>query len=174
VGEPGYTRGKLSLLRPELELIVVLGHAFYKDFSISLANILYLEYLRGITNKGVLEAVFKYYPHLLKPFKLLNYLTHSLRDAIYADKYLITDEAGNNLEYLLIRKSIYKALRKKQGTIPLPLLTIANNYVGTARMLIENRKFRQLCELLNLPRSRGVGLLFRRIGVLPPEETIRM
>jgi hypothetical protein len=174
VGETGYTRGKLSLLRPELELIVVLGHAFYKDFSISLANILYFEYLRGITNKGVLEAVFKYYPHLLKPFKLLNYLTHSLRDAIYADKYMIADEAGNNLEYLLIRKSIYKALRKKQGAIPLPLLTIANNYVETARMLIENRKFRQLRELLNLPRSRGVGLLFRRIGILPPEETIRM
>jgi len=174
VGEIGYTSGELSLLRPELELIVVLGHAFYKDFSISLANILYFEYLLGITNKSVLEAVFKYYPHLLKPFKLLNYLTRSLRDAIYADKYVVADEAGNNLEYLLIRKSIYKALRKEQGVFPLPLLTVANNYVETARMLAENRKFRQLRELLNLPRSRGVGLLFRRIGMLPPEETIRM
>jgi len=174
VGELGYTSGKLSLLRPELELIVVMGHAFYKDFSISLANILYFEYLRGITNKGVLETVFKHYPHLLKPFKLLNYLIHSLWDAIYADKYLITDEAENNLENLLIRKSVHKALRKKQGAFPLPLLTIVNNYVETARMLIENHKFRQLHELLYLPRSRGVGLLFRRIGILPPEETIRM
>jgi hypothetical protein len=174
VGEIGYTSGELSLLRPELELIVVLGHAFYKDFSISLANILYLEYLRGITNKGVLEAVFKYYPHLLKPFKLLNYLTRSLRGAVYADKYVVADEAGNNSEYLLIRKSIYKALRKEQGVFPLPLLTVAINYVETARMLIENRKFGQLRELLNLPRSRGVGLLFRRIAMLPSEETIRM
>jgi hypothetical protein len=174
VGEIGYTSGELSLLRPELELIIVLGHAFYKDFSISLANILYFEYLLGITNKGVLEVVFKYYPYLLKPFKLLNYLTHSLREAIYTDKYAVADEAGNNLEYLLIRKSIYKTLRKEQGVFPLPLLIVAINYVETARMLAENRKFRQLHELLNLPRSRGVGLLFRRIGMLPPEETIRM
>jgi len=174
VGKLGCGSGKLNLLRPELELIVVLGHAFYKDFSISLANILYFEYLREISNKGVLEDIFKYYPYLLKPFKLLNHLACSLRNAIYAGKYLVVDEAENNLEYLLIRKSVYKALKKKQGEFPLPLFIIANNYMKTTRTLIENCRFRQLLELLNLPRSRGVGLLFRRIGMLPPEETIRL
>jgi hypothetical protein len=174
VDEVGYTSGKLNLLRPELELIVVMGHTFYKDFSISLANTLYFKYLRGTIDKGVLETIFKYYPHLIKPFKLLKYLIYYLQNAIYADKYLTTDRTENNLEHLLIRKSVHKALREKRGTFLLPLFTIVNNYVETTRILIENNRYRQLHELLNLPRSRGVVLLFRRLCELPPEETIRM
>jgi hypothetical protein len=173
VDETGYTSGKLSLLRPELELIVVMGHAFYKDFSISLANILYFDYLRRTISGSILNAILEHYPYLLKSFKLLNYFVNSLLDIIHTGKCYTISDPNSSLEYLLMRKSICEAFRKKQGFFPLPLLIVATNYVKTTTILIKNHKNHQLYELLNLPRSRGVGLLFRRIGALPPEETIR-
>ena len=172
--EIGYTIRKLSLLKPELELVVITGHTFYKDFSISLANILYFDYLRRIINGSVLNRILEHYPYLLKPFKLLNYFVNFLQDTIRIGKYPITSDSKKCLEYLLMRKSICEVLRKGQGTFPLPLPIVARNYVETTSMLVKNHKYNQLYELLNLPCSRGVGLLFRRIGVLPLEETIRV
>jgi hypothetical protein len=174
IGEIGYINKGLSLLKPELELIVITGHAFYKDFLISLANTLYYKYLQEIIDGDTLKTIFEYYPHLFKPFKTLNYLVNSLRDIIYIDKYSIDKDSHRSLEYLLVIRSVHGALRKGRGILPLPVTIIVSNYVKTAKVLVKNRKFHQLRELSNLPRSRGVGLLFRRIGVLPPEETIRM
>jgi hypothetical protein len=172
--EIGYTSRKLSFLKPELELVVITGHTFYKDFSISLANILYFDYLRRTINRSILNTILEHYPYLLKPFKLLDYFVNSLQDTIHIGKYPITSDSMKCLECLLMRKSICEVLRKEQGTFPLPLPIAARNYIETANTLVKNHKYNQLYELLNLPRSRGVGLLFRRIGVLPPEETLRV
>ena len=174
IGEIGCIDRGLSLLKPELELIAIIGHAFYKDFSISLANILHFEYLRETAARSPLTMIFDYYPYLLKPFKMLNYLANSLRDITCESKHSTKKDSPRSLEYLLVTKSIRKALRKKRGMFPLPMTIIVNNYIETAKVLIKNRKFHQLKELSNLPRSRGVGLLFRRLGILPPEETIRI
>ena len=173
IGGIGYIKDGLNLLRPELELCTVIGHAFYKDLTISLANILHARFLLGIINRGTLSIIFDNYQYLVKPFKLLNTIINLLQGLLYTNKSNAKFEQGG-LEYLLISKSVYETLEKGRGIFNIPLTLVASTYMETANKLIKGHRYHQLEELLTLPHSRGIALLFRRMGVLPPEETIRI
>jgi len=174
VKEIGCIKNGLSLLRPELELNVVIGHTFYKDFAISIANILYARHLLRRIDKHYLSLVFDNHRYLVRPFKLLNYIITIFQEIFNVSGN--SEERGfqRSKEYLFIMRNFYRVIRGRRGILSIPLVLVAGIYGETMKILMEDRRYRQLREIINLPRSRGVKLLFRRIGFLPPEETIRV
>jgi hypothetical protein len=74
LGEIGYIKNNLKVLRPELELSIIAGHAFYKDFTISLASILHAWYLFDTVNKSILSTILSFHQHMVKPLKYLAFL----------------------------------------------------------------------------------------------------
>lgn len=173
-GEIGYMRNGLNLLRPELELCVIVGHAFYKDFTISLANILHFMHLLETIDRKVVKIVFANYPYLARPFKMLSFLTNLLQMVLHSNKDSIMRRFQGSVEHVLLAKSFYKSITNYSGSFNIPLVLSMNVYRETIYMLIKRRQYSQLEEIVNLPRSRGIRQLFMRIGALPPEEPIKV
>jgi len=173
-GEIGYMINGLNLLRPELELSVIMGHAFYKDFQISLANILYFIHLLKTIDKEAIKVIFVSYPYLARPFKILSFLTNLLQMALHSSNSSIMRKFQGDMEYVLPAKSFYKSIINYNGYFNIPLILSMDVYRETIYVLIKRRQYSQLKEIVCLPRSRGIRQLLTRIGALPPEEPIRV
>lgn len=174
IGDIGYISNGLSLLRPEIELTVVIGHTFYKDLEIPIANILHARDLLKIIDKHRLGVILSNYRYLLRAFKLLNYIVSIFHKILNTDVDVEKRSFQKDREYFIMARSFYSAIKEMRGSIKIPLVLVAELYGETIKILVESRRYTQLKEIINLPRSRGIGLLLRRIGFLPPEETIKV
>jgi len=170
----GCVSNRLHLLRPEIELLIVVGHTFYKDFEISLANILYARYLLKRVNKHYLSKVLSEYRYLLRPFKLTNFIVNTFHYILNAGTISKRQSSQEEIVYYIMERIIYNSIKELRGNIRIPLILAAKLYGEVIKVLAENHRYTQLREIVSLPRSRGTGILFRRIGLLPPEETIKV
>jgi len=173
-GEIGYMKNGLNLLCPELELGVIVGHAFYKDFQISLANILHSTYLLRTINKAVVKVIFANYPYLIRPIKMLSLLTNLLQMTLHNNENSLTRKHHGSTEYAPLIKSFYKSITNYNGHFNIPLILSMDVYRETIYMLVKRRQYSQLKEIARLPQSRGISQVLRRIKVLPPEEPFRV
>ena len=173
VGEIGYIKNDISLLRPELELTIITGHSFFKDLVVSLADLISAGYLIKTADKKTLTIILKHNKHMIMPFSMIYYLTNIFKD-IFSDDLQSNPSDKCSTKFMLLTQHTLNQLRECNGRITIPLFLSIEVYLKTLAILIEEHRYKQLLEIVEMPQSRGVKLFFRRLGFLPQEETIRI
>jgi hypothetical protein len=173
IGEIGYIRNGMSLLRPELELAIIAGHVFFKDLAVPLADLIYTDYLIKTVDEKTFTIILEHNKHLITPFSMIYYLT-------YVFKKIFSNDFRNRLpdkyskKFIPLARHALNQLRECSGRITIPLLLFIEVYLETIATLIGEHHYKRLLEIVKMPQSRGVKLFFRRLGVLPQKETIRV
>lgn len=173
IGKIGYIRNGMSLLRPELELAVITGHVFFKDLAVSLADLIYTDYLIKIVDEKNLTTILEHNKHLITPVSMMYYLTNVFREILSDKDFRKSFPDKCSKKIMLLAYHALNQLRKCNGHITIPLLLSISVYLETFTALIKERRYKQLLEIVKMPQSRGVKLFFRRLRILPQEETIR-
>jgi len=167
INELGYFKENICFLRPELELAVVAGHAIFKDFAISLANILYADYLLKVSEGQLLSLILKHNPHLIKPVEIIY-------DVVNVFKAIIVSNLDTNLinQKNVLNATMIHQLSIGKGNFTIPFIVSIEAYLKAFLMSMESHNYKGLLEIVSLPRSRGVKILFRRLNLLPPDEDV--
>lgn len=168
--EIGFFKGSISMLRPELELAILAGHAIFKDFSISLANIIYSDYLLKNSKKHILSTIIGHDTHLAIPLETLFSITHIFKEFIRKSHSRFTNIDGSH-KFLI--KHIVSQFKMSKGIFTVPLMISTDAYLKTFTIFLKKHNYDRILEILMLPQSRGIRIFFRRLGLLPYEETIK-
>jgi hypothetical protein len=169
----GYIRNGISLLRPELELVIITGHVFFKDLSVSLADLIYADLLIKIINEKDFITILEYNRHLIMPFGVMHYLTSVFKGNFSNDfQSRLPDKYSK--KFMPLARHVLNRLKECGGRITIPLSLSIEVYLEVMSAYIRERHYKRLLEIIKLPQSRGVKLLFRRLGILPQEEAIRI
>jgi hypothetical protein len=154
-----------------LELIIIAGHVFFKDFIVSLADLIYADYLIRTIDEKDFITVLEHNKHLIIPFSTICYLTSVLKGNFSNDFQSCFPDKYSKKFILLVRRALNQ-LKGCSGRITIPLSLSTEVYLKAMLAFIREHHYKQLLEIIKLPQSRGVKLLFRRLGILPQEETI--
>jgi len=162
ISELGYFKENIHILRPELELAVIAGHSTFKDFSISLANVMHADYILGTIDEEALLSILRYNIHLVKPVIIVYSIVNALKNVIELSSGKKTIKPGNHIESLIINQ-----LMKGRGNLVIPLNASVETYLDTFQAFLKYHEYGSLLEMIKLPSSRGIGILFRRVKLLP-------
>jgi|GEM_PF-2569569 hypothetical protein len=173
IGNIGYTKNGLSLLKPELELAIIAGHVFFKDLSVSLADLISADYLIKTADKKTLITILEHNKHMSTPFSMMYYLTNVF-ERIFSDDLQSYPSDKCSPKLILLARHSLNQLRECNGRIIIPIFLSIEIYLETLATLIEEHHYKQLLEIVEMPQSRGIKLFFRRLGFLSQEEAIRV
>lgn len=156
----GYIKEEIPLLRPELELAIIAGHAVLKDFAISLADILYIDHLIKTSRDDFLSFVVGDYPYLIKSIEIM-------RDTVNIFKSVIISRSNSNrmiLRNAFLLKSLLHQFNVGRGFFTIPFIISAEVYLEAFFTLIKRHDYKRLLGLALLPKSKGIKTLFKRFN----------
>jgi hypothetical protein len=171
----GYINNGIPVLKPEIEIIIIAGHAFYKDFAISLADIIYAVHLLRLVNKTNLNLVLRYNKHLIAPFNAICYIAKSLKP-FFVDSFDFNCVAEARYDKMMnqLVERVFNELGECKGKIMIPTSLVVKGYLKTTSILLKEHRYAQLLGIAKIPQSRGIKQFFRRLRILPEEETIQV
>ncbi|MEM4490593.1 MAG: hypothetical protein QXK41_05475 [Desulfurococcaceae archaeon] len=158
----GHIKEEMPLLKPELELAIIAGHAVLKDFAISLADVLYLDHLIKISKDDFLSFVINDYPYLIKSIEIM-------RDIVNIFKSVIINCSNSNptvFRNTLLLKSLLHQFNSGKGFFIIPLIIPIEIYLETFFTLTKKHDYKRLLGLALLPKSKGIKILFKRFNLV--------
>jgi len=162
----GYIKEEIPLLKPELELAIIAGHAVLKDLAISLADILYLDHLIKISRDDFLSFAIGDYPYLIKSIEIM-------RDIVNIFKSVIINYSNDNpviFRNALLLKSLLHQFNVGKGFFTIPLIISTKIYLEIFFTLMKRHDYKRLLGLALLPKSKGIKILFKRFNFISENE----